>query len=181
MQIWHFKLSCLLTVFLGPGNLVQVVFSEENVVLCLLLELREALMWALTRLFLCGLWWNSVQNLKSNAFCYIQVLFVIIPWFVNGIVKNAKKTILQLRCFIAFYGYYSYHTIECEPSLFYHTFSPFRMFRLRALSAVSVGLAQLSRCYHTGAVRGPGRRKLMLAALAGVTGVSASAGLLWKR
>ncbi|XP_028278476.1 calcium uptake protein 1, mitochondrial isoform X3 [Parambassis ranga] len=55
------------------------------------------------------------------------------------------------------------------------------MFRLRALSAVSVGLAQLSRRYHTGAVRGPGRRKLMLAALAGVTGVSASAGLLWKR
>ncbi|XP_045926591.1 calcium uptake protein 1, mitochondrial isoform X2 [Micropterus dolomieu] len=55
------------------------------------------------------------------------------------------------------------------------------MFRLRALSAVSVGLAQLSRRYHTGAVRGSGRRRLMLAALAGVTGVSASAGLLWKR
>ncbi|XP_040905698.1 calcium uptake protein 1, mitochondrial isoform X3 [Toxotes jaculatrix] len=55
------------------------------------------------------------------------------------------------------------------------------MFRLRALSAVSVGLTQLSRRYHTGAVRGSGRRRLMLAALAGVTGVSASAGLLWKR
>ncbi|XP_059179830.1 calcium uptake protein 1, mitochondrial isoform X1 [Centropristis striata] len=55
------------------------------------------------------------------------------------------------------------------------------MFRLRALSAVSVGLAQMSRRYHTGAVRGSGQRRLMLAALAGVTGVSASAGLLWKR
>ncbi|XP_039857466.1 calcium uptake protein 1, mitochondrial isoform X3 [Simochromis diagramma] len=55
------------------------------------------------------------------------------------------------------------------------------MFRLRALSAVSVGLAQLSRRYHSGAVRESGRRRLMLAALAGVTGVSASAGLLWKR
>ncbi|KAM7408945.1 hypothetical protein PAMA_002594 [Pampus argenteus] len=55
------------------------------------------------------------------------------------------------------------------------------MFRLRALSAVSVGLAQLSRRYHSGAVRGSGRRRLMLAALAGVTGVSASAGLLWTR
>ncbi|XP_023137364.1 calcium uptake protein 1, mitochondrial [Amphiprion ocellaris] len=55
------------------------------------------------------------------------------------------------------------------------------MFRLRALSAVSVGLAQLSRRYHSGVVRGSGRRRLMLAALAGVTGVSASAGLLWKR
>ncbi|XP_073337986.1 calcium uptake protein 1, mitochondrial [Pagrus major] len=55
------------------------------------------------------------------------------------------------------------------------------MFRLRALSAVSVGLAQLSRRYHSGAVRGSGRRRLMLAALAGVTGVSASAGLLWNR
>uniref|UniRef100_A0A3Q3FA52 Calcium uptake protein 1, mitochondrial n=1 Tax=Labrus bergylta TaxID=56723 RepID=A0A3Q3FA52_9LABR len=55
------------------------------------------------------------------------------------------------------------------------------MFRLRALSAVSVGLVQLCRRYHSGAVRGTGRRRLMLAALAGVTGVSASAGLLWKR
>ncbi|XP_005737102.1 calcium uptake protein 1, mitochondrial isoform X2 [Pundamilia nyererei] len=55
------------------------------------------------------------------------------------------------------------------------------MFRLRALSAVSVGLVQLSRRYHSGAVRESGRRRLMLAALAGVTGVSASAGLLWKR
>ncbi|XP_035848341.1 calcium uptake protein 1, mitochondrial isoform X2 [Sander lucioperca] len=55
------------------------------------------------------------------------------------------------------------------------------MLSLRALSAVSVGLVQLSRRYHSGAVRGSGRRRLMLAALAGVTGVSASAGLLWKR
>ncbi|XP_047458520.1 calcium uptake protein 1, mitochondrial isoform X3 [Mugil cephalus] len=55
------------------------------------------------------------------------------------------------------------------------------MFRLRALSAVTVGLAQLSRRYHSGAVRGSGRRRLMLAALVGVTGASASAGLLWKR
>lgn len=55
------------------------------------------------------------------------------------------------------------------------------MFRLRALSAVSVGLAQLSRRYHSGTSQGPARRRLMLAALAGVTGVSASAGLLWKR
>ncbi|XP_029962039.1 calcium uptake protein 1, mitochondrial isoform X4 [Salarias fasciatus] len=55
------------------------------------------------------------------------------------------------------------------------------MFRLRALSAAAVGLSQLSRRYHSGAVRGPDRRRLMLAALAGVTGVSASAGLLWTR
>uniref|UniRef100_A0A3Q3N2G4 Calcium uptake protein 1, mitochondrial n=1 Tax=Mastacembelus armatus TaxID=205130 RepID=A0A3Q3N2G4_9TELE len=55
------------------------------------------------------------------------------------------------------------------------------MFRLRALSAVSVGLVQLSRRYHSGTVRGSGQKRLMLAALAGVTGVSASAGLLWKR
>ncbi|XP_056292001.1 calcium uptake protein 1, mitochondrial [Pseudoliparis swirei] len=54
------------------------------------------------------------------------------------------------------------------------------MFRLRALSAVSVGLAQLSRRYHSGAVRGSDRRRLMLAAFAGVTAVSATAGLLWK-
>ncbi|KAL3050152.1 hypothetical protein OYC64_012238 [Pagothenia borchgrevinki] len=55
------------------------------------------------------------------------------------------------------------------------------MFRLRALSAVSVGLTQLTRRYNSGAVRGSGQRRLKLAALAGVTGVSASAGLLWQR
>ncbi|KAM4607124.1 LOW QUALITY PROTEIN: calcium uptake protein 1, mitochondrial [Polymixia lowei] len=55
------------------------------------------------------------------------------------------------------------------------------MLRLRVLTAASVGLVQLSRRYHSGAVRGDGRRRLMLAALAGVTGVSAGAGLLWTR
>lgn len=60
-------------------------------------------------------------------------------------------------------------------------FSPCRMFRLRTLSAVSVGLVQLSRRHHSGAALPSARRRLMLAALAGVTGVSASAGLLWKR
>uniref|UniRef100_A0A3Q2SVX9 Calcium uptake protein 1, mitochondrial n=1 Tax=Fundulus heteroclitus TaxID=8078 RepID=A0A3Q2SVX9_FUNHE len=55
------------------------------------------------------------------------------------------------------------------------------MFRLRALAAVSVGLTQLSRRFHSGAVGGSGRRRLMLTALAGVTGVSASTGLLWSR
>ncbi|KAG7230111.1 hypothetical protein INR49_009831 [Caranx melampygus] len=48
-------------------------------------------------------------------------------------------------------------------------------------TGVTVGLVQLSRRYHSGAVRVSGRRRLMLAALAGVTGVSASTGLLWKR
>uniref|UniRef100_A0A7N5ZSB0 Calcium uptake protein 1, mitochondrial n=1 Tax=Anabas testudineus TaxID=64144 RepID=A0A7N5ZSB0_ANATE len=55
------------------------------------------------------------------------------------------------------------------------------MFRLRALSAVSVGLVQLSRYYHSGTVRGSGQKRLMMAALAGATGMTASAGLLWKR
>ncbi|CAG09490.1 unnamed protein product [Tetraodon nigroviridis] len=55
------------------------------------------------------------------------------------------------------------------------------MFRLRALSAVSAGLVQLSRRFHSGAGQGSSQRRRMLAALAGVTGASASAGLLWKR
>ncbi|XP_072293529.1 calcium uptake protein 1, mitochondrial isoform X1 [Eucyclogobius newberryi] len=55
------------------------------------------------------------------------------------------------------------------------------MYRLRALSAVSCGLAQLSRRYHSGTGRWVGRRRLMLAALAGVTGASVSAGLMWTR
>nr|XP_023678332.1 calcium uptake protein 1, mitochondrial isoform X1 [Paramormyrops kingsleyae] len=55
------------------------------------------------------------------------------------------------------------------------------MFRLRLLSAAAVELARLSRRYHTGVTRDPGRRRLMLAALMGVTGATASAGLLWKR
>lgn len=57
----------------------------------------------------------------------------------------------------------------------------YRMFRLRALSAVSVGLVQLSRRFHSGAGQGSSQRRRMLAVLAGVTGASASAGLLWKR
>lgn len=57
----------------------------------------------------------------------------------------------------------------------------YRMFRLRALSAVSLGLVQLSRRFHSGAGQGSSQRRRMLAALAGVTGASASAGLLWKR
>ncbi|KAL0983719.1 hypothetical protein UPYG_G00131780 [Umbra pygmaea] len=56
------------------------------------------------------------------------------------------------------------------------------MFRLRALSAAAVGLAQFSRRYHGETFRGgTNRRKLMLAALVGVTGASASTGLLWTR
>ncbi|XP_011601762.1 calcium uptake protein 1, mitochondrial isoform X3 [Takifugu rubripes] len=55
------------------------------------------------------------------------------------------------------------------------------MLRLRALSAASVGLVQLSRRFHSGAGQGSTQRRRMLAALAGVTGVSATAGLLWKR
>uniref|UniRef100_A0A674NUP2 Calcium uptake protein 1, mitochondrial n=1 Tax=Takifugu rubripes TaxID=31033 RepID=A0A674NUP2_TAKRU len=57
----------------------------------------------------------------------------------------------------------------------------YRMLRLRALSAASVGLVQLSRRFHSGAGQGSTQRRRMLAALAGVTGVSATAGLLWKR
>ncbi|XP_016088400.1 calcium uptake protein 1, mitochondrial, partial [Sinocyclocheilus grahami] len=49
------------------------------------------------------------------------------------------------------------------------------------LTAVTVGMVQLSRRHHTGAFRSYQRRRLMLAALAGVTGISASAGLLWTR
>ncbi|XP_029601116.1 calcium uptake protein 1, mitochondrial-like, partial [Salmo trutta] len=56
------------------------------------------------------------------------------------------------------------------------------MYRLRALSAAVVGLVQLSRRYHGEAVRGgTSRRRLMLAAMVGVTGTSANAGLLWTR
>ncbi|XP_061084044.1 calcium uptake protein 1, mitochondrial [Conger conger] len=55
------------------------------------------------------------------------------------------------------------------------------MFRLRLLSAAALGLAQLSRRYHSGSAQGASRRRVMLAALVGVTGASASAGLLWTR
>ncbi|KAL0177355.1 hypothetical protein M9458_026249, partial [Cirrhinus mrigala] len=53
------------------------------------------------------------------------------------------------------------------------------MYRLRALTAATIGMVQLSRRHHTGAFRSYQRRRLMLAAIAGVTGISASAGLLW--
>uniref|UniRef100_A0A8C9U4Q7 Calcium uptake protein 1, mitochondrial n=1 Tax=Scleropages formosus TaxID=113540 RepID=A0A8C9U4Q7_SCLFO len=55
------------------------------------------------------------------------------------------------------------------------------MFRLRLLPLAAAGLAQFSRRYRADAARDPGRRRVMLMALAGVTGASASAGLLWKR
>uniref|UniRef100_A0A9J8BLP4 Calcium uptake protein 1, mitochondrial n=1 Tax=Cyprinus carpio carpio TaxID=630221 RepID=A0A9J8BLP4_CYPCA len=55
------------------------------------------------------------------------------------------------------------------------------MYRLRALTATTVGMVQLSRRHHAGAFRSYQRRRVMLAALAGVTGISASAGLLWTR
>lgn len=56
------------------------------------------------------------------------------------------------------------------------------MYRLRVLTAVTVGMAQSSRRYHSSAVRTPHRRRLLLAAVAaGVTGVSATTGLLWTR
>ncbi|XP_028844402.1 calcium uptake protein 1, mitochondrial isoform X4 [Denticeps clupeoides] len=55
------------------------------------------------------------------------------------------------------------------------------MFRVRALTAAAVGMVQLSRRYHGNATRAPSRRRLLLAALVGVTGASASTGLLWKR
>uniref|UniRef100_A0A3B1KB23 Calcium uptake protein 1, mitochondrial n=1 Tax=Astyanax mexicanus TaxID=7994 RepID=A0A3B1KB23_ASTMX len=53
------------------------------------------------------------------------------------------------------------------------------MYRLRALAAVTVGMAQSSRRFHSSAA--PQRRRLLLAAIAGVTGVSATTGLLWTR
>uniref|UniRef100_A0A8B9KCJ3 Calcium uptake protein 1, mitochondrial n=1 Tax=Astyanax mexicanus TaxID=7994 RepID=A0A8B9KCJ3_ASTMX len=53
------------------------------------------------------------------------------------------------------------------------------MYRLRALTAVTVGMAQSSRRFHSSAA--PQRRRLLLAAIAGVTGVSATTGLLWTR
>ncbi|XP_034041549.1 calcium uptake protein 1, mitochondrial isoform X2 [Thalassophryne amazonica] len=55
------------------------------------------------------------------------------------------------------------------------------MFRLRALSAASVGVLQLSQRCYSRTVHGAPQKRLMLAAVAGVTGVSATAGLLWTR
>ncbi|TRY81260.1 hypothetical protein DNTS_027998, partial [Danionella cerebrum] len=53
------------------------------------------------------------------------------------------------------------------------------MFRLRVLTASTIAMVQLSRRYHTGTFQSYQRRRLMLAALAGMTGFSASAGFLW--
>ncbi|XP_041124406.1 calcium uptake protein 1, mitochondrial-like isoform X1 [Polyodon spathula] len=55
------------------------------------------------------------------------------------------------------------------------------MFRFRLLPAASVGLAIVSRRYHGFANPVPRRRRLMMAALVGVTAASASTGLMWKR
>nr|DBA15296.1 TPA: hypothetical protein GDO54_004528 [Pyxicephalus adspersus] len=54
------------------------------------------------------------------------------------------------------------------------------MFRLRFLPAVA-GLAAVTRRYHGVANPVRHRRKLMIAAFAGATAISASTGLLWKR
>ncbi|MGH0120860.1 UNVERIFIED_CONTAM: hypothetical protein FKN15_024341 [Acipenser sinensis] len=55
------------------------------------------------------------------------------------------------------------------------------MFRFRLLPTASVGLAVVSRRYHGFTNPAPRRRRLMMAALVGVTAASASAGLMWKR
>ncbi|RXM35813.1 Calcium uptake protein 1, mitochondrial [Acipenser ruthenus] len=55
------------------------------------------------------------------------------------------------------------------------------MFRFRLLPAASVGLAVVSRRYHGFTNPAPSRRRLMMAALVGVTAASASTGLMWKR
>ncbi|MBN3285838.1 MICU1 protein, partial [Polyodon spathula] len=55
------------------------------------------------------------------------------------------------------------------------------MFRFRLLPAASVGLAVVSRRYRGFTNPTPGRRRLMMAALVGVTAASASTGLMWKR
>ncbi|XP_030626738.1 calcium uptake protein 1, mitochondrial isoform X1 [Chanos chanos] len=55
------------------------------------------------------------------------------------------------------------------------------MFRLRTLTAATLGVVQLSRRYHGKAFQAPNHRRLMLAALVGVAGASASTGLLWTR
>ncbi|MGH0114607.1 UNVERIFIED_CONTAM: hypothetical protein FKN15_031092 [Acipenser sinensis] len=56
-----------------------------------------------------------------------------------------------------------------------------RMFLFRLLPAASVGLAVVSRRYHGFTNPASSRRRLMMAALVGVTAASASAGLMWKR
>ncbi|KAG2463369.1 MICU1 protein, partial [Polypterus senegalus] len=55
------------------------------------------------------------------------------------------------------------------------------MFKLKLLPAAAVGLSILARRYSGFANRAPSRRRLMVAALVGVTAASASTGILWKR
>nr|XP_015202165.1 PREDICTED: calcium uptake protein 1, mitochondrial isoform X1 [Lepisosteus oculatus] len=55
------------------------------------------------------------------------------------------------------------------------------MFQLRLLPAATVGLVLVTRRHHGFTAPGPSRRRLMMAAAVAVTGMSASAGLLWKR
>ncbi|XP_046725325.1 calcium uptake protein 1, mitochondrial isoform X1 [Silurus meridionalis] len=55
------------------------------------------------------------------------------------------------------------------------------MYRVRALTAVTIGMVQRSRRVHSGSTRSPQYRRLLLAALAGATGISATTGLLWTK
>ncbi|KAI5611613.1 calcium uptake protein 1, mitochondrial isoform X3 [Silurus asotus] len=55
------------------------------------------------------------------------------------------------------------------------------MYRVRALTAVTIGMVQRSRRMHSGSTRSPQYRRLLLAALAGATGISATTGLLWTK
>ncbi|XP_028651042.1 calcium uptake protein 1, mitochondrial [Erpetoichthys calabaricus] len=54
------------------------------------------------------------------------------------------------------------------------------MFKLKLLPAAAVGLSILARRYSGFANRAPSRRRLMVAALVGVTAASASTGILWN-
>ncbi|XP_035387186.1 calcium uptake protein 1, mitochondrial isoform X4 [Electrophorus electricus] len=54
------------------------------------------------------------------------------------------------------------------------------MYRLQMLAAVTVGVAQHTRRFH-GSVRAPHQRRLLLAAMAGVTGASTATALFWTR
>ncbi|XP_027021756.1 calcium uptake protein 1, mitochondrial isoform X3 [Tachysurus fulvidraco] len=55
------------------------------------------------------------------------------------------------------------------------------MYRVRALTAVTFGMVQCFRRVHRASTRPPQHRRLLLAALAGVTGISATTGLLWNK
>ncbi|KAG7334392.1 hypothetical protein KOW79_002799 [Hemibagrus wyckioides] len=55
------------------------------------------------------------------------------------------------------------------------------MYRVRAWTAVTFGMVQCSRRVHRASARSPQHRRLLLAALAGVTGISATTGLLWTK